>query len=99
MKKIFYITALVLTLQGCASLSGFTQENIDRLRVGMLSTEIREMFGTPDRVSSGVCGASTGKTWTCETWKYKQYGSYRTNDFTFSVRDEVKLLNNWDVSR
>lgn len=99
MKKLFYIAALVSLLQGCASLTGFTQENIDRLRVGMSSTEIREMFGTPDRVSSGVCGASTGKTWTCETWKYKQYGSYRTNNFTFSVREGAKLLNNWDVSK
>ncbi len=99
MKNLLTITAFVVLLQGCASITGFTEENINRLRVGMLSTEIREMFGAPDRISSGVCGAATGNTWTCETWKYRKYGSYRTDDFTFSVKGEMKLLNNWDVSK
>jgi hypothetical protein len=98
--KIFALTSVVM-FSGCATgPSTFNEANIDRLRIGMLSTEIREMFGAPNEVRTAVCGAATGKQWTCETWRYNRSGSsYQTNDFTFAVESGMKLLNNWKVGR
>ena len=98
MKKTDFVLAVViLLLQGCSSLK-FTQQNIDRLHIGMSSSEVRDMFEAPDRVRVTTCGGSTSKPWTCEIWEYKT-SNYRTNDFYFSMEGDNKRLNSWNVSR
>jgi hypothetical protein len=95
--RVIYI-GLVLLLTGCAT--AFTETNIDKLRIGMTSTEVREIFGAPNEISTAVCGANTTSgSWVCETWKYRNSGSYQTNNFTFSVKTDVKTLNDWHVRR
>lgn len=91
-----------MVLSGCATdmsvlrLTAFTEANIDKLYVGMPSTEVREMFGAANEVRTATCGAATGSTWVCETWTY---GSNSKNSFTFNVSRGVKVLNNWNVKR
>lgn len=102
-KKIFlFISVSVLMfITGCAiTPSPFNETNIDKLRIGMSSTEVRTIFGSPNEVSTGVCGSATASgAWVCETWKYRISGSYQSNSFVFSVKDDVKLLNSWNVKR
>ena len=100
MKNIFIsITAIIFT--GCAfTPASFNEANIDKLRIGMSATEVRTTFGAPSEVRTAVCGANTASgTWICETWKYPTSNAYRTNDFVFSVKDDVKVLNSWNVRR
>jgi hypothetical protein len=90
---------LAMLIAGCAITSSFNEENIDKLRIGMTATEVREMFGAPNQVSVSTCGGATASgAWICETWKYRT-SSYRTNDFVFSVKQDSKVLNSWDVRR
>ena len=87
---------LAASLVGCAT--QFTKSNIDTLRIGMLASEVKEMFGTPSGISSSVCGSSTpGGAWICEKWKYETMAG--NNEFTFSVKPEGKFLNSWNVKR
>jgi hypothetical protein len=96
----FISIIFVVLIAGCAlTPSAFTETNIDRLRIGMTASEVKEMFGAPNEVSTSVCGGATsGGTWICETWKYRTR-TYKTNNFTFAVKQDVKTLNNWDVTR
>jgi hypothetical protein len=96
-KKDLVLAVFILLLQGCSTLN-FTQQNIDRLHIGMSSSEVRNMFDAPDRVRVTTCGGKTSNPWTCEIWEYKT-GSYRTNDFYFSVEGGNKLLTSWSVSK
>lgn len=96
----------LLNLSGCAEIqsplkpSPFSEANIDKLSVGMSSSEVRLIFGAPNEVRTAVCGAATGKPWNCETWKYQlRSNSYMSNRFTFSVDGKNKYLNDWDVKR
>jgi hypothetical protein len=60
------VCAIALSLSGCVTLpTSFTTENVMNVHQGMGSDEILKMFGTPKNVSQAVCGASTGKPWTC----------------------------------
>ena len=97
MAKYLYrlvMTLFVINLYGCAT--QFNESNTEKLRIGMLANEVREIFGSPDQISSAVCGGSTtGGQWICETWKYDTFSG--RNDFTFSVKQEGKFLNNWNV--
>ena len=108
MKKIIGIVATAVALiSGCAETqplfkpTPFNSENIDKLRIGMLASEIKEIFGAPNEVRTSTCGTATGKSWICETWRYERDGSnrFKTNDFTFDVGSGVKVLNNWNVGR
>ena len=86
----------VINLFGCAT--QFTETNVDSLHIGMSSTQVKEIFGSPGRVSSSVCGTTTPKgAWVCETWVYE--GMRGTNKFTFSVKPEGKFLNDWNVNK
>lgn len=92
---------LAIFLAGCAySSASFNEANIDKLRIGMSSAEVRSIFGAPSEVRTAVCGANTaGGTWVCETWKYSTFNAYITNDFVFNVKEDGKFLNNWNVRR
>ncbi len=100
MFKIFYRIAalfLLLIFSSCADLvvSPFTVEKIDKLRIGMSASEVRELFGAPTEVSTTTCGGATKSgPWVCETWKYRS-----VNTFTFEVTQNVKSLANWNVKR
>lgn len=100
-KFCFYASALWLSLLSACALtpSSFNEQNIDKLRIGMPASEVREMFGAPNEVNTAVCGGATASgSWVCETWKYKT-NTYTTNNFVFSVQQNTKLLNSWDVKR
>ncbi len=98
-KSLTFILAIFVA--GCAYTSAsFNEANIDKLRIGMSSAEVRSIFGAPSEVRTAVCGANTaGGTWICETWKYSTFNAYITNDFVFNVKDDGKFLNNWNVRR
>src|SRR5262245_37481377 len=61
--------------------SKVTNENIMKLRSGIGSNKILEMFGEPKNVSQSGCGAGHGRPWTCTTWEYEE-GSYDRASFT-----------------
>ena len=99
-KPLLSLLPILGLVVSCAITSAFNEENIDKLRIGMSSTEVREIFGAPNEVSVSTCGGATaGGAWTCETWKYRSSSSYKTNNFVFSVDKGTKLLNSWDVKR
>jgi hypothetical protein len=78
--------------------SKFTTENIMKVHQGMSSKKILEMFGAPKNISQAVCGASTGKAWTCTTWEYGEV-PYDWASFTFSGDNASLILNNFNVHR
>jgi hypothetical protein len=93
-----FLCFVVISIVGCAT--EFTESKIDKLRLGMSSGEVREMFGTPNEVRSAVCGSATASgQWICETWTYKNPITDGRNDFTFSVKQDSKVLNSWNVKR
>lgn len=93
---------LIGWLAGCDTApllpSKFTMENIERLRVGMTSEEVKTLFGNPSEIDRRTCGTSTEAPWNCEMWSYKK-PNYKTDRMTFQVLGDMKLLNNWSVSR
>jgi hypothetical protein len=79
----------LLLLSSCYA-SKFTIDNQMKLKVGMTSTEVIEIFGKPRKISAAVCGTGTG-LWNCITWYYGE------RSLTFSDRGGVLYLNNWDM--
>ena len=49
-------------------------------------------------VSQAVCGASTGKPWTCTTWAYGEF-PYDRASFTIAADRGSLVLRNFDVHR
>jgi hypothetical protein len=78
--------------------NSFTTENVMKVHQGIDSNEILKLFGTPKNVSQAVCGASTGKPWTCTTWEYGEF-PYDRASFTFAADSGSLVLNNFDVHR
>jgi hypothetical protein len=76
--------------------SRFTTENIMKVRAGMRSNEILEMFCAPKNVSQSVCGAAVGKPWTCITWEYGEH-YYDWASFTFAGHSGSLVLNDFNV--
>jgi hypothetical protein len=101
MKKqitILFFCGFLIALVGCAT--AFTEANFDKLRTGMAASEVRQIFGAPNEISSSVCGGATASgQWVCETWKYKNPITDKVSDFTFSVKQDEKTLNSWNVKR
>ena len=84
------IISLVL-LSSCYA-SKFTSDNVLKLRVGMTSNEVIEIFGKPIKTEATTCGSATGKPWGCIFWYYGDYVPY----FVFSQEaDGVLYLNSW----
>jgi hypothetical protein len=76
----------------------FTTKNVLKVHQGIGSDEILMMFGTPKNVRQAVCGASTGRPWTCITWEYGEF-PYDRASFTFAEDGGTLILNNFDVQR
>lgn len=99
LKKFLALSLLfsMLTVTGCAN--KFSSVNVDRLHIGMPANDVKEIFGTPNRIRSAVCGtAIAGGQWLCETWTYNDVMTgLPTNTLTFSVKDDIKSLNHWSV--
>ena len=94
----FLLLTLCLVLSSCAT--SFNEENFNKLKIGMPASEIRQIFGAPNEVSTTVCGGqTTGGKWDCETWKYQNPITDKISSFTFSVNQDIKTLNNWNVKR
>ena len=97
LSAVLVIIGLILT--GCATLPrSFTSENVMSVHQGMGSDEILRMFGTPKNVKQAVCGASTGRAWTCTTWEYGEF-PYDRASFTFDSEIGSLVLNNFEVRR
>jgi len=93
------VWASVVFAGGCATLPrSFTAENVIRINQGMSSDEIARLFGTPKSVRQAVCGASTGRSWTCTTWEYGEF-PYDRASFTFGSEGGSLVLNNFEVHR
>jgi hypothetical protein len=93
------VFAIGLSLGGCATLpTSFTAENVMSIHQGMESAEILEVFGTPKSVRQAVCGASTGKAWSCTTWEYGEF-PYDRASFTFDSDGSSLALNNFEIQR
>lgn len=97
--KLFIYLLFVLVICGCSSLPGsFTTENIMKIKQGMSSDEILEMFGPPKAVDQSVCGATVGEKWTCTTWEYGKF-PYERASFTFSGEPGAYSLNSFKIDR
>lgn len=86
-------------LIGCAGVtttSPFTQANIDKLRVGMTTTEVRQIFGPPDESKNFSLG--TGRS--CEILVYR-HERRMIADFNFCTSDisTIPVLDRWNVRR
>ena len=83
----------LLLLNSCYA-SKFTSDNAMKLKVGMTSTEVVEIFGKPMKTSAMTCGSATDNPWSCIIW---YYGEYRPS-FTFAQGpDGVLYLNSWNM--
>lgn len=98
--KFLSIVVLTIFLSACSTLpSSFTTDNMMKIHQGMSSNDILKMFGKPKKVSQAVCGADTGKTWTCTTWEYGQF-PYDRASFTFSGDSpDALILNNFSIDK
>jgi hypothetical protein len=93
------VCAVALSIGGCVTLPTlFTIGNVMSVHQGMGSDKILRIFGTPKNVSQAVCGASTGRPWTCSTWEYGELPYDRTS-FTFAADSGTLVLNNFDIHR
>jgi len=68
-------------------------ETMLKLNEGMTMDQIKGLLGSPDSVSSAVCGGASGKPWQCRTWKYEGKGNQLT--VTFQKVGETWRVNSW----
>ena len=66
-----FLCFVIISTTGCATEFAefkFTESKVDKLRIGMSSSEVIEMFGASNEVRSAVCGGATASgPWICET--------------------------------
>jgi hypothetical protein len=94
-----FILLFFIFLTGCAGVSTsspFTQTNIDKLRAGMTTTEVRQIFGPPNESRNFSLG--TGKS--CEILIYR-HERLMIADFNFCTSDisTIPVLDRWNVRR
>ena len=77
---------------------GFTTENIMKVRAGMTSGEIVQLFGNPKSISSTTCGAGAGKPWQCIIWRYGEF-AYQSASFYFNREGDTLYLSSFDINR
>jgi hypothetical protein len=83
----------LLLLSSCYELR-FTSNNVIKLKTGMTSTEVIEIFGKPKRTSATTCGTAAGKPWSCIIW---YYGDITPSLFFSEGPDGVLYLNSWNM--
>lgn len=82
----------LLLLSSCYPLK-FTSDNVLKLRVGMTSNEVIEIFEKPMKTKATTCGSATDNPWGCIIWYYGEYEPY----FVFSEIGGVLFLNSWET--
>ncbi len=81
----------LLLLESCYSMR-FTSDNMMKLKAGMTSNEVIQVFGKPMKTSGTTCGSATDKPWQCIIWYYGEYSPY----LVFSQESNGDLyLNSW----
>jgi hypothetical protein len=65
-----------------------------KLKVGMTSNEVIEIFGKPMKTGANTCGSSTSKPWTCIIW---YYGDYTPSLYFQQGADGILYLNSWNM--
>lgn len=83
--------------QGQSLPATFTTENTMKIKQGMSSKKILEIFGNPVNVKQAVCG-SAGELWLCTTWEYGQF-PYDRASFTFSGKHKSLVLNDFSIDK
>ena len=83
----------LLLLSGCYA-SKFTSDNQMKLKPGMTSTEVIEIFGKPIKIDATTCGSATANPWTCIIWYYGEYSPRLTFQ---RGSDDVLYLNSWNM--
>ena len=85
----------------------FIESNISKLKVGMKSTDVKMIFGIPDKMYNATFGEDVGKPWTGQVWlyftnvdpKFQHVKRYKKNTFVFYISDENRLLNHWIIEQ
>jgi hypothetical protein len=70
-----------------------SKETMLKLNEGMTMDQIKGLLGTPDSVSSAVCGGASGKPWQCRTWRYE--GEIHRLDVTFGIDGKTWRVSSW----
>lgn len=83
----------LLLLSSCYA-SKFTSDNAMKLKPGMTSTEVIEIFGKPMKTEATTCGSATNNPWTCIIWRYGEYSPRLTFE---QGKDGVLYLNSWSM--
>lgn len=95
--SIFFSLCLI-SLFSCANMPNkFTTENVMKVKQGMSSNEIIELFGEPQSVGASVCGMQPDQ-WTCTTWKYEEFPNTRGR-FVFAGEADSLVLNNFSINK
>jgi hypothetical protein len=88
------VSIISLLLLSSCYVSKFTSDNVMKLKVGMTSSEVVNIFGKPLKTSATTCGSSTSRPWSCIIWYYGNI----TPMFTFQQgEDGVLYLNSWII--
>ncbi|MEE4243912.1 MAG: hypothetical protein V2I33_00795 [Kangiellaceae bacterium] len=67
-----------------------------KLKPGLSSDDILEMFGEPMNIRVSGCGMGAGR-WQCTIWEYGDYGC--RGQFYFSTERDGLRLNSFDIER
>lgn len=103
MKKVALLSLIFLQfmLFSCVTTSkvssnvGFTQENIIKIRQGMTSEEVIQLFGLPVATEAEMMGLGTSRPWPAIQWYYNKYDRY-SRRFTFSQENGKLYLQYWN---
>jgi hypothetical protein len=93
-RMLIKVSILCLLLLSSCYASKFTSDNVMKLKIGMTSSEVINIFGKPLKTSATTCGASTSNPWPCIVWFYGDV----TPMFIFTQEnDGVLYLNSWNM--
>lgn len=102
MKNLIFLIGFLIqiTLFSCVTTSkvdsnvGFTSENIIKIKKGMTSFEIIQLFGNPVGTETTLMGAETSKPWQAIEWHYDKSNRYK-RVFAFQEINGTLYLQAW----
>jgi hypothetical protein len=85
--RIALSLAVILSLfMATLLLTAATEQDVERLKVGMTKDEVRQIMGKPDSESDRKVGDLCGR------WTYKKIGRYRFVNVWFGCKDQTLVL-------
>ena len=110
---ILIAIGFIVFQQGCAAPhtysyvghTTFTIDNVNRLHTGMSPDDVRDVFGTPDKIYDASFGKNVGEPWTGRVWLYFTQVDrtfiyvkrYKKNLLVFYPPGEQMRLNHWVI--